>query len=359
MAFTCAYDAKFISNMINEMPVGVDPLADLDLFEFKGTPTRDAWIKVSGMDRCLVPSSKWCCPSDVQHVKATDEFVFGPINVPHTVLKDQIMACDIAGNVELAVGFAQTGLMDLTDILPKRVMTMRDSIEWTLAYRKWMAVTRGIVLDADASTVMLDLFAKFGVTQNTLPLDLQANNSAPTYLHGWVSELLKKMVYAAKGAPVIGAKVFLSSADFDKLVALPGYVELWKRCCDLSAAVQGAAIGNGLARRFQVGAVEFREVWQPEVCNPFDAANPISFIAEGVAHAIPIMAQGVEMYELLAASPMTLATVNQAPTQLYFYRDWDIEDQSRQVVGRGSQVEMNAIPIVKRPATLINVPITV
>jgi Phage major capsid protein E len=357
MAFTCAYDAKFISNEINEMPIGTDPLAGLIEFDFLGTPTRDAWIKVTGMDRCLVPTSKWCCPSDVQHVKDSDEYLFGPINVPHTKLDDQIMACDLQGNVELAVGFAQTGLYDLSTVLPKRVTQMRENIEWTLAYRKWKAVTAGQVLDADGQTVILDLFQKFGVTQNTHAINLQASNTDETYAHKWVSELMKKMVYAAKGARLTGAIVFMSSAAFDALISLKGFSELWKRCCDQSQAIQAAAIGNGLARRLQIGAVRFVEVWEPEICNPFDASAPINWIDDLVAHAVPLVAQGTEMYELLAANTMTLATVNQAPSQLYFYKEWDIENKAREVVGRGFEVEMNGLPLVKRPAALIKVPV--
>ena len=349
----CRFDAKFIANQINELPNLDLPLSDLNLFQPKGVPIRNPYVDVIGMSACLVPTSKWCCPSDAPMIKGMDKKTLGPFNIPHTILKDQIDVCDIEGRIEYALGL-ERGYVDITSLLVPRAAQMRYSIEGTLAYREWMAMTRGVVLDADAQTVILDLFAKFGVSQPTVTLD----TSLPDYLslHNWAANLLKMLKYAGKGVAITGAVVAVSTLTFQKIIAQKGFAELWKLCCDQSAKIQGAVIGDGMERQFSVGKVTFREIWEPQYCNPFDESQNIQWAEDGIGYVIPLVGAGVEMYENLIAPRMTLDTIHKAPTDYYDYRDWDRKNmETGDVLGKGFSVEMNVLPIVKRPAMLIKV----
>lgn len=348
MQLHCPFTITEIANVIDEMPWMSDPIGDLNLFTVKPIHTRKASILINSAAHCLVPTSEYCCPEDRPSTKSSDSRLI-EIEVPHTEVVDSIMACDVEGRVELLEGLGNNQLLDVTSIELEKAYQARTAMEATLAYRRFMAVTRGQVLDADGANVLVDLFAKFDVTQSVMTLDL---TDPKLVLESWVAALAKKTAYALQGPAAQMIYVFLSTEDFDCLIASQAFSERWKMCCEAQARLGAAAAGGG-ARRLPVGNVVFAEVWDSQICNPY-TGEQIKYIETGFGHAFPVLANGVPMYEMLNAPRATMGTLHQLPQSVFQYSRWDIEKHG-DVLGFGIKAEMNVLPIVKRPAALIKI----
>ena len=98
-------------------------------------------------------------------------------------------------------------------VVNKRLAKMRYALDATIEYQR-IGALKGQILDANGSTVLEDLFTRFGLTQQTKAMVFA---TATTNIRGKVMEAKRLMEDALGNAMYTGARAFCSPAFFDAL----------------------------------------------------------------------------------------------------------------------------------------------
>jgi hypothetical protein len=174
-------------------------------------PTRDVIIEEDYNTLKLVPTGPW---GGVPLARATDKRKGRPFLVPHISTRDAVMAEEIQGVRAYAAGMtpAQT-LMSVEALRNRKLDNMRADIEATLEYHRLGAI-KGLVLDADGTTVIHDLFTLFGVSQQTHGMNL---DDANTDVIIQIREAIRKSLDALGNGRATGFAALCGDQFFDLL----------------------------------------------------------------------------------------------------------------------------------------------
>jgi hypothetical protein len=150
---------------INEMPHVPTQLGDSGLFEYRGVSTLTVQVEKEGSTLSLVASKPRGAAGDPIGRSNRN---LRPFNLVHLPLEDRLMADEVQG----VRAFGTEG--DLTPVQQRvnQILALgRQRYDYTLEYHRVSAL-KGIVYDADGSTVLHDFFAEFGVSPNTIDFEL-------------------------------------------------------------------------------------------------------------------------------------------------------------------------------------------
>ena len=200
----------------------------------------------------------------------------------------------------------------------KELAKMRRRLDATIEYHR-MGALKGQVLDADGSSVLLDLFQEFGVAQQTLDMALDVD---ATKVRNKTVEAKRKVESALGGLMYTGLVAFCSAAFFDKLVAHPDVERAYERWAE------GAWNRDDLRTGFSFGGVTYEE-YRGQV-------GGVDFVADGSALLVPV---GVpDMYVNYFAPADYVETVNTNGIPFY-------AKQELRKMGKGIDMESQSNPI--------------
>ncbi|MGV0954592.1 MAG: major capsid protein [Fluviibacter sp.] len=350
----CPYTPLEITNVVNRMPNSFGQISKLNLFQFEGLSGTTFGIEETGADQCntIIPTAAYCCDYEPNANKTAGR-KWRYIDVPHTPLFDTVRACDVSGQRAYGLTGLDNRLMSVDEEVMRRQRDMRQKLEMTMEYR-YLSALKGVIKDADGS-VILDLFAHFGITQSVVDFHLSDDTfdvlQASRRLWRTVRDNTRQIGFS-------GIVVYVDSLFFDALVSHPSAIDVWKRCCEMSAATMAATNGSNFdfVPRFDFGGVSWRE-YNEEACTPAAASDPaqataaLEFLAPSTGVAFPVGVTGQRLYEIVGAPRQTLAEVNTKATQLFYA---DIRENERGDAFMLS-LETNTLPIVKQPGALVKV----
>jgi hypothetical protein len=166
-----AFSLASLTASINTQPEGQAAPSELDaLFDEEGITTTVVSIERENDSLILVPASERGAPGDVTLRPARDEIPFKTLHLP---TRGAIKADEVQG--VRAFG-SETELQTVEAIVAGRLRKMRSRIEATIRYHRVGAIT-GKIYDADGQKVLLDLYARFGITQQTVAFTLAAEGT--------------------------------------------------------------------------------------------------------------------------------------------------------------------------------------
>ena len=202
------------------------------------------------------------------------------------------------------------------------------------------------MLDADGSNVLADIYNIFGTTQQTFNIPI---NESGTDVIGAFRNAIREATRAARSFIPTGWRVLCGKNFFDKLAAHSDLRDIYKR--DISAAQNFLNEAVNFRMSFMPG-VEIMEYWGT-VGNKADGTE-IVHLGDDEAIMFPIVPNGFEMYELLAAPPKTLNYVNTRANQtIYAWEKMLCERSETDPEGIKFMAEMNVLPIVKHPDAIV------
>lgn len=113
--------------------------------------------------------------------------------------------------------------MAVQSLVNRKLVQMKSNLDLTMEYQR-VGALKGLILDADGTTVLNDLYSIFGFTQDTVAFDL-ANASSD--IKQKCVDLKRKIRRAMGGRPVNEVRVKVSETFFDALVGHPKMQEAW------------------------------------------------------------------------------------------------------------------------------------
>jgi len=297
-------------------------LAELGLFSEEGITTTSAMIEQKGETLSLVPAGTRGSPANATAGDKAKLIPFPTVHLPDraTILADTVQNLRAFGS--------ETDAETVQTVVNGRLAKMRRKIDATIEYHR-MGAIKGQVLDADGTSVLLDLYTSFGVSQQTHSMVL---GTTTTKVRQKIVAA-KRLAEAALGAQMYrGMRGLCSAAFFDAFVE-HGAVE-----AAFDRFQNGEMLRNDPRNGFYFGGVYWEEYR--------GSVGGVDFIDSGEAYLVP---EGVpDMFVTHYAPADYMETVNTIGLPYY-------AKQEAMRLNKGVEIEAQSNPLClnTRPRAVI------
>lgn len=317
-----AFSVTSLTKAVNDLPHKPGRIGQLGYFEEKGITTTAAFIEKRGTTVSLVASAARGSSGEVVN---GDKSKLVPISTVHLPQRATILA-DAVQNVR-AFG-SETEVETVQTLVNQRTAKMRRNIDVTMEYQRIGAI-KGIVLDADGTSELLNLYDVLGVSQTTHSLVL---GTAGTKVRNKVVESKRKIEAQLGGLMYTGLRAFCSAGFFDAFVGHSNVEAAFDRYMD------GQFKRDDLRGGFWFAGVYWEE-YRGKV-------GSIDFIADGDAYLVP---EGVpDLFETNFAPADYMETVN--TIGLPYYAKQEVLRMNK---GVELETQSNPISICTRPTAIV------
>jgi hypothetical protein len=317
-------DAFKMTNMmsaVNKVPAVPGRAGRLGLFNERGVTTTSVFIEEQSGVLSLIPTKiRGEAPNQNKSGKRTVRSLI----IPHLPLEDSLLAAEIQG-VRVFGGTELQGLEAKRDEKLAGMITKHDA---TLEYGR-IGALKGIIYDADGSTVIYNLFTEFGVTQSTVDFVL---GTATTAIKTKCTAV-KRLIEAELGGLVYEhIHCFAGKTWFDDFVTHPkveAAYALWQ---------DGQALRSDNRSGFEFCGIVFEEY--------VGAIGGVSFVADSECHFFPVGITG--LYQTVFAPGDFIEAANTVGLPRY-------AKSEPMPYGRGINMltESNPLSICNRPKVLV------
>lgn len=306
---TDAFNLRSMVAAVNKALFKPGRIGRLGLFQASGMTTTVAMVEIrEGRLELITNSARGAPGTNLERAGRTAV----PIAAAHLVKESRITA-DSVQNVR-AFG-SETEAELVQGVVDDELATLRAFHEVTLEWHRLGAI-KGIVLDANGTTQLLNLFTVFGLSQQTQNLDL----SDPTMDVADECVEIARMIEDKLGARPYTSIRAICGKTF--LAALRDHVKV-REAYNFQAA-QLQALGGDIRDGFRFGPVTFEEYR--------GSVSSQQFVADAVGYAFP---EGTDIFVTKFAPADYEETVNTMGLPIYAkqepgkFNKWrDIETQS-------------------------------
>jgi Phage major capsid protein E len=323
-----AFSMVALTDAINQMPFVPGRIGQLGLFRERGVSTTSVMIEEREGNLTLVETTSRGAPA-VQHV--ANKRKARSLSVPHVALEDTILADEVQ-NVR-AFG-SENMLEGVQNVVNQRLSEMASKIDATLEHLRIGAI-KGLILDADGSAVIYDLFTEFGVTAYTeVDFDLDNASPAPGAVKKKCHDIRRKIEDELGVVPYDHIHAMCGPDFFDDLITHPEVEKAYERWLDGAFLRQGQARGS-----FEYAGILFEE-YRGKV-------GSVDFTDAAKAYFFPVGVPGLfRQYNAPADFVETANTIG-----LPRYAKQAVDQQFARWVML--HVQSNPLPICTRPRVLM------
>ena len=323
-----AFSMVALTDAINQMPFVPGRIGQLGLFREQGVSTTSVMIEEREGNLTLVETTSRGAPA-VQHV--ANKRKARSLSVPHVALEDTILADEVQ-NVR-AFG-SENMLEGVQNVVNQRLSEMASKIDATLEHLRIGAI-KGLILDADGSAVIYDLFTEFGVTAYTeVDFDLDNASPAPGAVKKKCHDIRRKIEDELGVVPYDHIHAMCGPDFFDDLITHPEVEKAYERWLDGAFLRQGQARGS-----FEYAGILFEE-YRGKV-------GSVDFTDAAKAYFFPVGVPGLfRQYNAPADFVETANTIG-----LPRYAKQAVDQQFARWVML--HVQSNPLPICTRPRVLM------
>jgi hypothetical protein len=323
------FSVSEIAAAINVIPNSYGRLEQLGLFPVKGVSTTQIATEEANGSLSLIPTSQYGAPGSVGAVGKRKVRTF-------TIPKLEYNEFATPQEVQNVRGFGGSEAMSLASLLADKLATARAKHDITLEWHR-MGALNGQILDADGSTVLLNLFTDFGVTEKSVDFVL---GTAGTKVSDKCREVVRHIEDNLLGEVMTRVHALVSAEFYDKLIT---HVNVEKAYQNWTAAQD--RIGGDLRSGFTFGGITFEE-YRGSATN--SAGSTSRFIAANAGRAFPVGT--VNTFKTFVGPADFIESANQLGQLYYaktavskFERGYEIHTQS------------NPLPMCLRPAVLVKI----
>ncbi|MCO6057312.1 major capsid protein [Pseudomonas sp. MOB-449] len=262
-----AFSVATLTAAINQQDYQPGRIGALGLFSEEGVTTTTVTIEYNKGKISLVAvgeRGKPVKPAD-RDARNLRSFV-----VPHLKTGDALLADSIQN---LRAFGSESELEAVQNVVNQRFAKFGRDLEATLEFHRIGAI-KGLILDADGTSVIYDLYDEFGITQESVSLGLA---TATTNVRGKVMEAKRKCEDALGAAMMTGYRAFCGSSFFDDFVGHAKVEKSWERYNE------GEMLRNDVRGGFKFADVIWEEYRGKVGTQAFIGANDAYLVPEGVA----------------------------------------------------------------------------
>ncbi len=307
---------------INAQPHVPGRIGELRVFEEEGITTTSVDVEYSNGLLELVQSSPRGGPGQTA---GGDKRWLETFKVPHLQQDDSFLA-EAIQNVRAFGSSSET--QQISVVRDQKLAAKRRNLDATIEWHRIGAI-KGQILDADATTVLFDLFARFGVTRQVVPMDL---STAGTDQRGKCLDIQEAMENELGGTTFSGARVLCGAQFWRDLISNKSIKETYLN------TQQAAALRGDPRDSFDFGGLTW-ERYRGKV-------GSAAFIGNDEAYAIP---EGVSGLFITRFAPADyLETVNTLGLP-YYAKVWPMANDK----GLSLEAQSNPLNLCTRPRAVI------
>jgi hypothetical protein len=259
-----AFSLSQLSRGMVDLPHVPGQIGAMGIFSDEPVATTSVSIEKIGTTLALVQTSARGGPGKPV---GNDKRELRSFNLAH-LQEDGAVTADEVQNLR-AFG-SESDVETVQNFVNRKLAKMKRNIDITMEWHRIGAI-KGQVLDADATTVLQDLFTQFGVAKTSLDFVLDSDT---TNVKGKCTTLQRTIEDKLGGLPFTGIHVQCSAEFFDALTQHPAVVKAFERW-----------MNGEFLRTQQRPAFWFGDVLWSEYRG---SVNGQRFIEAGKAHAIPL-----------------------------------------------------------------------
>ena len=237
-----AFPVPSLTAAINEQEYLPGRISSLGLFQEEGITTLTVQIEKDGDILALVPAGERGTSGLV--VSGTKRNLI-PFNTVHLPQRFAIKADEIQG---IRAFGTRSELQAVQDVVNKRLAKARRQLDATHEFQR-MGALNGQILDADGSTVLLDIYKTFGVTRKKMSMGLA---NAETELRVKCGEALDLQEDALGSITSSGSRALCGKNFWNKLIVHKSVKETFLN------SQQAAALRGDARESFEFGGI----VWE-------------------------------------------------------------------------------------------------
>ena len=310
-----AFSVSQLTQTIIDVPRVPTRLGDMGLFREFGITTPTMMIERTGSHLSLVPTAP---RGGVRQTIGSNNRKLIPVSTVHlpqgaTILADEVYGVRAFGS--------ETEVQSVQSLVRQKLEQAKSNLDLTLEYHR-IGALKGLVVDADGSTPILDVYALFGMTQQTQFWNIATASTSADPKDLCVK--LKRMIRNKLGGrSFTRVRVMVSEGFFDKLVAHQNMKTAWELW-------QNGQFGRSDQSEsdFEFAGVVF-SIYEGGVGGQ-------DFIADGIGYAYPEGVSG--MFQTAFAPADYVETANSLGVPYYakqeamrFNKGIDIETQSNPI----------------------------
>jgi len=203
-----AFSVISLTASVNKLPFVPAWIGQQGLFTFRSITTPTAVLEERNGKLYLIPTS---ARGTMSQMASGNDRKVRTFRVPHMQLNAAVMADDVSG---IRAFGTEDQLESVNQVVNDKLETLRQSHEYTHEWHRLGAI-KGVILDADGSTEIYDLFDEFGLTQDEIEFDFtDADMDVKTQ-----AIAVKRLVEDALGmAPYQYVQALVGDDFFDALV---------------------------------------------------------------------------------------------------------------------------------------------
>ncbi|NWD49025.1 major capsid protein [Pseudomonas gingeri] len=280
-----------MTTAINQPVEGQAVPTTLDaLFAEEGVTTTAVFIEREKDSLTLVPSAERGAPSDPTTGPRRDMIPFQTIHLPtNSVIRaDEVQGIRAFGS--------ESELETVQALVEKRLQKMRDRLDATIRYQR-AGVLSGKVFDADGTRVILDLYARFDIQQQTVPFTMSASE---TKLIQKVTDAKRKAEDVVGGTGIIQGWLGVCGRNwFDAFTNHDSIQKAYDRWAD------GQFLRTDNRSGFSFAGVNWEEF--------YGRVGEVNFIDPDVAYLVPVGVRGLFITNYAPADYMETVNTTGVP----------------------------------------------
>jgi hypothetical protein len=323
--YPTVFDCTEMTAAVNKLPAR--PFFFKPLFEVKGVKTTTVSLDIrKGRIVLIGDSERNTAPESLAGRGAKREWKH--LSCAHLAQMDTLAPEDLQD----VRAFGSTEPISVAAVYNDKMQQLKDNLAATMEFHRLGAI-KGVVLDADGTTVLHDIFNTFGATKKTL--DISFPKTAADDANPILTSILKakRHVEAAMGGtPFDHIECIIGSDAYDMLTShklVREYFERW-----LSNREN---FGNNDYRGFPYGGLTFVE--------RSDVVGGQTMVAAKKGHVYPV---GPGIFKQYHAPADWMETVN--TIGLEYYARMDKKEKSR---GIDIEVQTNPLTLCTYPEALV------
>lgn len=308
---------------INKVPYVPTKLGRMGLFQEEGVSTLSVAIEMENNVLTLVPTAPRGASGQVKGLQRRNVRDFRPVHLPQRV---HVYADEVQN---LRAFGSQTDVELAMNRLRKKMAVARRDLDVTHEFQR-MGALKGIVYDADGTSVLYNFLTEFGVTALTDTFTLSSTSTKVLQeIVGFKRQIEDKL----GGVMVTGWTALCGSTFFDNFTGHPAVEESYRY-------QQGNVLREDRREGFEFGKVWWEEYRGQVGGNQFLAADKCLLIPEGVP----------DMFKSVFAPANYMETVNTEGVPFYMKaKTMDFD------VGVEWDVQSNPLHINTRPDCVMEI----
>jgi len=335
-----AFSAQSLTGNITMVPNSYGRINELGLFTAEPIATTSVTVIIDNGVLNLLPTRPRGGPASLgtRGRQSPKSFV-----VPHIPHEDSVLATDVQNMLAMYGTSADGGLETVMGFMNRKLITMRRKHAITLESLR-MGAVKGVIRDYDG-TVLLDLFAAFGVTEKVVDFAL---GTSSTDVGAKCDEVTGYMEDNLLGETMTGVHALASPEWMAKFTSHASVKEAYKYFASAPNPMR-----ESVRKAFPFKGITFEEYRGSASYIQEDGTKtaPQRFIPAGDVRFIPLGT--ADTFTNYWAPPDFWSSVNQAPNGAD--AEVFVAPLEPKKFGKGIDIhtESNPLPLVKRPALLV------